>query len=385
MVPMKVVQRFDKSNLDGAQVTSQGFLKAPAVLTRVGVFKYLQANGQVRRELRLPEEVFKEESLATLSLAPLTNEHPKVAVTPENVKEFQVGNVGEVISHDDKLVRGNVVVQDQDAISDVTLGKVELSTGYNCKLEESPGIYEGEEYDVIQRDIVYNHVCITKLGRAGPEVRLRLDSDDAIQQTKEIPIMEKITINGVDFEVTPELKAAYDAQCAKQAQDSQVKLDEVKTAEAAKIAPIEAEKAELVTKTDELQARVDSLEEKLSQRTDSVEDFGKKVQERIEILKVAGHALNKDSADLKDKSNLDLKKEVIASRSKVDLAGKSEAYIAARFDSIAEEMTEEIAENENTIKAFSTRLDSKTSDLDVDAARERQKQRTLNASKTETK
>lgn len=371
------------SHLDGAVVTSQGFLRAPAVLTRTGVLKYKQANGQIRRELRLPEEVFKSDSLATLSLAPLTNEHPKEAVTPENVKEFQVGNVGENITHDDTFVRGVVVVQALDAIADVQAGKVEISTGYNCKLEESPGVYNGEEYDVIQRDIVYNHVCITKLGRAGPEVRLRLDSDDAIQQTKEIP-MEKITINGVEFEVTPELKAAYEAQCAKMAQDSQVKMDEVKAAEAAALKKAEEEKAASVVKQDELQARVDSLEEKLSQRTDSAEDFDKKVQERIEVLKVAGHVLNKDSADLKGKTNVELKKEVIAQRSKVDLTGKSEAYISARFDSIAEELDGEIKETENTLKAFETRLDSRYADSDSDAARERQKQRSLNASKTTT-
>ena len=51
--------RFDLAGLTGrAQRTPQGFLRAPAWVTRVGVFPYRRADGTVQRELRLPEEVF---------------------------------------------------------------------------------------------------------------------------------------------------------------------------------------------------------------------------------------------------------------------------------------------------------------------------------------
>ena len=55
-----------------AEKTAEGFLIARAPLTSVGVFTYRNADGTPRRELRLPEEVFSEESLATLKLKPLT-------------------------------------------------------------------------------------------------------------------------------------------------------------------------------------------------------------------------------------------------------------------------------------------------------------------------
>ena len=35
------------------------------ILTRVGIFEYRRPDGSIRRELRLPEEVFAPESLAS--------------------------------------------------------------------------------------------------------------------------------------------------------------------------------------------------------------------------------------------------------------------------------------------------------------------------------
>lgn len=385
---MTIVRRFDQSQLAGSQRTPQGFLKAPlSNLTRIGVLKYRTADGKIRRELRHPEDVFHPDSLATLSMAPLTNEHPEGAVTPDNVKKLSIGSVGQNISHDDTFVQGDVIVMEKDSIGEVEAGdKVELSTGYTCKLEEAPGIYEGEEYDVRQRNIVYNHVCITKLGRAGPEVRLRLDSQDAIQLTKEIE-MEKITINGVEYECSPELKKALEAQMAQATQASQdaaTKMaEEVKAKEAATAKADEAgSKVEVVqAKADELQAKVDSLEEKVKTRMDS-NVFAKAVQERVALEKVAAHVLKKDSSEFASISDVDLKKQVITAKSKADLTGKSDVYIAARFDSIAEEATEEIKNVETVQKAFESRFDSRKNDSD--AAKERQRQRTLNGGKLPT-
>jgi hypothetical protein len=382
------VKRFDISKLDGAVRTPQGFLKAPAVLTRVGVFKYKQKDGTIRREARLPEEVFKPESLATLSMAPLTNEHPEDAVTPLNVKELSIGTVGENITHDDRLVKSSVIVMDSPSIEEVESGdKVELSCGYDCEMDNTPGVFNGEEYDCVQRNIVYNHVCITKLGRAGPEVRLRLDSQDAIQQPKETR-MEKITINGVEYEVTPELKAALEAELAKLASAQQTADNAMKEQEAAKakadeaqaqVASANQEKSELQAKADELMAKCDSLEEKLKQRKDSTLDeatLRARIQTRVKLEKVAAVVLKKDSAEIEKMSDMDIKKAVIGAKSSVDLKDKSEAYVEARYDSIVEDINEEIKGQEELSKAFESRFDSRKTDSQ--SARERQKERTLN-------
>ena len=70
--------------------TAEGFLTGRAIVTSIGVFTYQYADGTVLRELRLPEEVFASESLDTMKLKPVTNEHPDGFVTPENQKDLQV-------------------------------------------------------------------------------------------------------------------------------------------------------------------------------------------------------------------------------------------------------------------------------------------------------
>jgi hypothetical protein len=40
------------------------------------------------------------------------------------------------------------------------LSGAELSCGYQCRLDPTPGIYEGWPYDVVQRDIRHDHVGV---------------------------------------------------------------------------------------------------------------------------------------------------------------------------------------------------------------------------------
>jgi hypothetical protein len=177
-----LVHRFDVATLGNAERTPQGFLRIPAYLTRVGVLEYRRADGELVRELRPRDEVFRAKSLATLSAAPVTDLHPTQMVTPKNVRQLQIGHVSDEVKADGKLVAAHVTIQEADAIAAVEAGKRrELSCGYQCRIDATPGEYEGERYDQVQRDIVYNHVAIgpKNWGRAGRDVALRVDSADA--------------------------------------------------------------------------------------------------------------------------------------------------------------------------------------------------------------
>src|SRR5690606_1327700 len=147
--------------------------------TRVGVFVYQLPAGNVRRELRLPEEVFNADSLASLKLAPVTDLHVEDMVTPENWRYLAVEHVAEYVTQDGSHVLASLVVQDAEAIRKIDDGeRRELSCGYHCTLEMTPGEYNGEPYDAIQRGIVYNHVALGPEGwaRGGSTCALRLDS-----------------------------------------------------------------------------------------------------------------------------------------------------------------------------------------------------------------
>ena len=58
-------------------------------------------------------------------------------------------------------------------------GLRELSLGYNLRLEETPGVWEGQPYDAIQRDIVINHLALVGQARAGEQARLNIDARDS--------------------------------------------------------------------------------------------------------------------------------------------------------------------------------------------------------------
>lgn len=166
--------------ISGVRRTPQGGLDVPANLTRAGVFTYHQPDGTVQRELRPANEVFNPASLETLRGAPLTVGHPGL-VRADTWRTVSVGHVRDDVAAKDPFVAARCLVQEQDAVKAVESRALqELSCGYTCDVERTPGELNGEKYDAIQRNIRYNHVSLLPAGagRAGSEVKLRMDGKD---------------------------------------------------------------------------------------------------------------------------------------------------------------------------------------------------------------
>ena len=181
------VRRFDLGEIKSATRTPQGFLMCPGFATRCGVFPYLDASGKIRRELRHPDDVLDPISLATLKNAPVTIEHPPVMLNPSNIAQYRKGHTTDRVEVNRDMVDVDLIFEDQDAIDAVEKDGIrELSSGYDADIVEETGTYNGAPYDFRQKNIVYNHVAAVKKGRAGPEVRLRLDSADAIMQNSDL-------------------------------------------------------------------------------------------------------------------------------------------------------------------------------------------------------
>lgn len=179
----KRVQRYDQGELAPPTVTPEGFLIAEGVIARAGVMHYVHADGTVTRELVPPEELAAPASLATLARKPTTIEHPPEHITADNVKTYEVGDVGESprFVPDDAgggALRALICVRAREGIEAIRNGgKSGLSPGYTCRIDETPGTHPiFGPYDAIQRDRVYNHVAHTDSPRGGPTVRLRVDS-----------------------------------------------------------------------------------------------------------------------------------------------------------------------------------------------------------------
>lgn len=347
-----MAKRFDFFNIEemkGIIKTDQGFLKVPIRATRVGIFRYLNKDGSVRKELRPAEEVFKADSMKTLAGVPITVTHPKEMVTSKNNRLLNVGLTGDqVIKSDEKFLDVSGTITDEKVVGSVEAkasrgDSQEVSCGYTCDMDFTPGVWNGEHYDAIQKNIRYNHVALVDRGRAGQEVRLRLDEDDAVLDNGSIIIekefsMKKIKINGTEFEVKADVAEAFESY--EKAQNDKVKDLETKNDS------LESEKKELKKNLDETEAKKDSLDAEVKAAKEETKkakeenkldhnDIDKLVQERADVCEVASKIVKEFKKD--GKSNLEIKKEVIVAISpEVKLDEKSEDYVNARFDAIAE-------------------------------------------------
>ena len=164
----------------------QGHLRLDGIATRVGVFEYRDRNsGKTIRELRHPDDVLNQDSLATLAGVPLTVKHPPVRVTPDNFNQYGVGVVGDDIDAlQNPYIRVKLNLQKKDGIDAIVNRKMrELSCGYDCDVTDESGVWvsdDGEEleYDKRQRNIRYNHLAIVDFARAGRNARVRFDSEE---------------------------------------------------------------------------------------------------------------------------------------------------------------------------------------------------------------
>lgn len=175
-----LVQRFDQVQvqLEKFSRTPEGFLVIPGRIAKPGILEYKKPGGGVRRELIEADELFRDESMATLHSKPVTIKHPPRALDARNVAEHAVGHVGETVGKDaDGYLSAPLIVMHASAISQIENGGMEkVSAGYFAKVVEEPGVdAEFGPFDAIQRNRRYNHVAIVDNARAGDDVRLRLD------------------------------------------------------------------------------------------------------------------------------------------------------------------------------------------------------------------
>lgn len=172
---LKRVVRLDAMPLK-AQYTAEGYLLDKPVLTSTGIFEYTNPDGSIRRELRLPEDVFDPESLKSYKGKPVVITHDAGLITTDNVAENQIGTIMSEGFQSGDDVRAEVIIHDVEAMKDS--GLKELSLGYNLDLDETPGVWNGQKYDAKQTNIRINHLALVREARAGDQARLNIDSRD---------------------------------------------------------------------------------------------------------------------------------------------------------------------------------------------------------------
>lgn len=336
-----------------AEKTAEGFLIARAPATSVGVFAYRNADGTPRYELRLPEEVFADESLASLKMKPLTLLHPDQAVTPDNIEQLQVGSVGSDIETDSYRVYIPLAVTKADGIAAVESGSARaLSCGYTCDVEWTSGTWMGVHYDCIQRNIRYNHVALVPVARAGDGNAIRMDGFGELEklpenynQTNEEEMnLKTIHLDGADFQAEPQVIAALD-KAQSRADAAEKELDQLRTDSKAAAEKAAAEKAAVEAERDTFKERLDAMEKEMPGKISAA------VKDRLDIV---GKATAAGVEVRDDMAEMDIKKAVILKQfPSAQLDGKDESYVNARFD-CACELIKADAENKSRKDAAET-------------------------------
>jgi hypothetical protein len=335
------VERFDRMEMETSfETTAEGFLQGSAVVTRTGVFTYLNPDGTYRYELRHPDDVFVPESLETIKRKPVTNDHPTDGIiTKKNAKKFVVGSTGSEVKTDDNKIAIDFVVMDEKTIENIKNGKRELSLGYRCDTFPEEGVYEGFKYTHRQKNIVVNHLAVVQKGRAGSVARIRLDGALApinIENAKEngmedTTIFKTINLDSVDYQAEAKVIEVLKDNEAK-ALASQVKLDEA-IAEKTKA---EAERDSLKESLAQVQAQMDELKKV---HVDSA-DVQRMVRERVALESFAtkvGVEFKADQADIEIMKAVVQKQFPNAPVERLDDA----VYLKARYDVAVESVVVE--------------------------------------------
>ena len=315
--------------------TDEGFLVVPARISRIGIQEYLAGEMGVEdrqpddiiRVYRPEEEVFSDLSLSSFSNKPVTNNHPPVLVNASNAKEYSVGHAGPTVTRDGCFAKSDLFIIDAKSIADIESGKAELSNGYTADIDWTPGVSpDGEQYDAVQRNIKGNHIAIVERGRAGRDCRVA----DQLPNLGDITKMAKVTIDGVDYEVSDQAAQAVgklhqrltDAEMSAKEKEDEEKMKEDEMEEAKKA----AEKT-----TDSLKAKLDDAASKVP----TADALDKLVAARTELVDKVRQIL--PEIEWKGKDNDSLMKEVVAAKCEnVQMDSVSADYIQARFDILAE-------------------------------------------------
>lgn len=223
-------------------LTPEGFLLCEAVpVARTGEMIY--GSGEVPVETgpdnmirisREPDEVFRDETLASCEGKPVTLDHPDEFVAPGNFGALARGsmfNVRRGSGIEDDLMIADLMVTDAQAIKAIQDdGIAEVSLGYEADYEQvSPG--RG-----VQRNIVVNHVALVERGRCGPRCAIG-DRDMTTKKAGKRSFADRIRAAWMskDADEAEKLaKEAEDSESEEKDDDKEDKDDKAKTGDALK-------------------------------------------------------------------------------------------------------------------------------------------------------
>jgi hypothetical protein len=301
-------------------------LVADVRAARVGIQEYLRSEtdapatftGDRVRVYRPEEEVFNRDSMASYAATTVTIDHPSTPVDSTNWDKLGVGEVNGDVIRDGGFVRVPVIVRDAAAVEKVRTTHKQLSAGYSCTLDWTPGTTaSGDAYDAVQRNIRLNHIAAVPAARGGPELRVVDERPSLTNDRKDGTMPHTLIVDGLQVpNVSDEAKACIE-KLQGALKDEQTARAADKTAHDKAIATKDATIDDLKTKAVD-QAKIDALADA-------------KAAVVADAKKVAGDKLG----DTAGKTVPEVRRMAVAARlGDAAVADKSDDYIEARFDTL---------------------------------------------------
>ncbi|MCK4960821.1 MAG: DUF2213 domain-containing protein, partial [Planctomycetes bacterium] len=236
----------------------------------------------------------------------------------------------------------------------------------------------GEKFDAIQRNRMYNHLALVNRGRAGSEVRLRLDGD--LNLIEEEDKMKKIKIGNKEFEVNQDVAAAFEAFITQANSDNEKvakELSEMKKRNADDQAgQVEALNAE----NEKLKGNNDALKAQLDEATD-LKKIQERADERMSLMATAQSIMDVDDEAMKKYKEMDdeqVKRAVVQTKlPNVKLDDKSKDYVSGQFEVLENMQNADKGDETDEFgkKIVNDRKDRADEDKAVDKARSDREQK----------
>jgi len=183
-------------------LTPEGYLKATAAVTKVGVQEYSAREFGIDSDemigvFRPPETVFHPETAESLKLKGIVFIHPETDVDATNHTRLAVGTVGETVEPiDSERLGASIQINDAEIVRMVLEREVEeLSLGYDTFVVSEEGVFNGKKYHYkIDGPMIINHLAIVPEGRCGDTVKI-LDKGEGTVNKKQL--IKLLRDNGV--------------------------------------------------------------------------------------------------------------------------------------------------------------------------------------------
>jgi len=213
----------DAIGLSTREITPEGYLKAVATITSVGVFdfwgseKFLEDQPNIDptacyKIFRPKSVVFSDETIESAKLMPITDGHHG-HIDSGNNKYLSVGNLGENYTNiDGKSIAFNIIITDKNAVSEISNNRQEVSSGYVCKIKKESGTYDEQPYDfTFVGPMKINHLALVDVGRCGQSARILDSKKNGVTMKKKTLVNDDLdmdaVISSLSEKLLPDLKA----------------------------------------------------------------------------------------------------------------------------------------------------------------------------------